>query len=255
MRTFLKLLIVSLLTISLLLFLISYGVNTIVKNAINEYGSAITGTEVGVNKIKFSIDGKGELESFNVHNPENFSSESFFKVNSVSTEIDIKSFFSTVKVINSIKIEKPLIRLELDNEKNSNLDMILKNVMKFSQKIKVNNTSTKQESAVSKLILKELLLKDVTLKLLVPHTKKIITLGLSPIYLQDIGLSEGGVLPNQLVELIIKKIQQQIINEKISGLMNYKKQIKKTKKRIKDLESKTKEKLRNKIDEKINNLF
>ena len=255
MKKSLKVLIGVLLSSSLLLFSITYGFDAMVKNAINIYGSSITGTEVRVKKTKFSLDGKGELKSFNVRNPKSFSAESFFKVDSFSTEIDLKSFLSTIKVINLIKIEKPIIRLEFDNKENSNLDMILNNVLKFSQKINGNDSSTKEKSLLSKLILKEFSLKDATLEILIPHTKKIITLGLPPIYFKDIGLSEGGILPNQLVEVIIKKIQQQIINEKINSLMNYKKQVEKTKKRIKDLESKTKEKLRNKINEKINDLF
>ena len=255
MKIFFRITIIIFLVTAIALFLITYSLDTIVKKTINTYGSSITGTEVRVKKTKFSINGEGKFESFKVYNPANYSSKSFFKVDSISTQIDIKSIISNTKVINLIQIQKPLIRLEFDKEKNSNLDAILKNVLHYSQKNEKKSSSIKKENSNIKFILKEFSLKDATLEILIPHTEKIITLGLSPIYLKNIGTTGNGVLPNQIVAAIIKKIQQKIANEEISGLLNYKKQVEKAKKRIKDLNPKTKEKLRNKINEKINNLF
>ena len=120
---------------------------------------------------------------------------------------------------------------------------------------RANTLAEKKINTTSKLVINEFSLNDATLEILVPNTKKIVTLGLPPIYLKDIGSVEGGVLPNELVKIIIERIKKKIINEEINELVNYKKQIEKTKDAINDYKSKTKEKIRNKINEKINNIF
>lgn len=255
MKTFIKVSILVLLATGILLFLLMFSFNFIAKNVINAYGTSITGTKVKIEKVRFAIVGTGHLGSLDIRNPENFTSDSFFKVESISTDIDIKSFFTNTKIINSIIIKKPIIRFELNKNYDSNLDEILKRVMRFSKKIKENTLAEKKINTTSKLVINEFSLNDATLEILVPNTKKIVTLGLSPIYLKDIGSVEGGVLPNELVKIIIERIKKKIINEEINELVNYKKQIEKTKDAINDYKSKTKEKIRNKINEKINNIF
>ena len=139
MKIFFRITIIGFLVTIITLFLIIYSLDTIVKKTINTYGSSITGTEVRVKKTIFSINGEGKFESFKIYNPANYSSKSFFKVDSISTQIDIKSIMSNTKVINSIQIQKPLIRLEFDKEKNSNLKMfysILKKIKKNPPRLK-----------------------------------------------------------------------------------------------------------------------
>ncbi len=91
MKTWKKIIIaiaVLLLVLAGVLFFVFRNLDSIVKSAIEKYGSEITKTAVRVSSVKIKLSsGKGAIKGLTVSNPKGFSSSNIFSLGKISTKV------------------------------------------------------------------------------------------------------------------------------------------------------------------------
>jgi uncharacterized protein involved in outer membrane biogenesis len=117
--------------IVLVLVIVGVGVflynsmDSIVKAAIEKYGSEITGTKVSVSAVDFSLkSGRGTIRGITVHNPKGFSSNPAFRLGEITVDVDVASLNKDPIVIDEVKIGAPELNAEMDKSGKTNITVI-----------------------------------------------------------------------------------------------------------------------------------
>lgn len=108
-----------------------FYLDTIVKKAVNKYGSQIVGTEV--NLTEFSVNPfKGVLKigGLTIGNPNGYSAPALLTLGGINVKVNPKSLFSDTIVIEDITIDNPTITYEMPDFSTSNVMQIQQNVAK-----------------------------------------------------------------------------------------------------------------------------
>jgi hypothetical protein len=107
--------------------------DTLVADAIEKYGSEITGVPVRVGSVKIELgEGRGGIAGLRVGNPEGFSAGDAFTLGEITLDIDIASLTSSPIVIEALTVSAPEARYELDASGRANFDVIRDNVKRYS---------------------------------------------------------------------------------------------------------------------------
>jgi uncharacterized protein involved in outer membrane biogenesis len=90
------------------LFWLSRNLDGLVKDAIEDYGSAMTQAKVTVGAVTISTtDGRGSISQLTIANPSGFNTAHALQVAQVAFEVDLASLTKDVIVIRRIAIEAP----------------------------------------------------------------------------------------------------------------------------------------------------
>ena len=186
------------------------NLDSIVKDAVEDYGAQYTGVSVRLKKAELSPEnGEGKLFSLIVGNPAGFKTYSAFKLAIISMNIDISSLTSDTIVIKSILIDKPDITYEFGNG-GSNIDLIGKNMAKAggggAEKEKT------RDQPVKKMIIESLIVRNGNISVNHPLLKgKKINSGLPTIRLKNIGKGKkSGATPAEVVGKVMVAIATQV---------------------------------------------
>jgi hypothetical protein len=110
-------------------FYVMTNLDSIVKTAIEKYGSEATKTAVRVSSVKIRLSaGSGEISGLTVANPRGFSSPHIFRLGKISTAIDVHSVTSSPIVIDELRISSPQVVYEMNQGLDSNIFVLKKNV-------------------------------------------------------------------------------------------------------------------------------
>lgn len=105
------------------------NLNTVVKFAIEKYGSEATQTSVRVGSVKISLkEGSGSIRRLTVANPRGFKTKQAFSLGETGIKIDISSVTEEVKIIDDIRVIAPEIFVEINKDNQNNLQEIQKNL-------------------------------------------------------------------------------------------------------------------------------
>src|SRR5688572_25776439 len=86
-----------------------------IARTIEREGTAMTGTSVRVASVDVSLrDGRGVVRSLVVANPKEFSSVHALDFGSIALTLDLKSLAQDVIVVQELRIEKPIARVEIN---------------------------------------------------------------------------------------------------------------------------------------------
>jgi uncharacterized protein involved in outer membrane biogenesis len=187
------------------------NLDSIVKDAVEEYGPQFTGVSVKLAKVELSPEnGQGKLTGLTVGNPKGYKTPSAFQLGSISMNIDISSLTSDTIIIKSIVIDKPDITYEF-GDGGSNVDVIGKNVEKAA-----GGPGAKQEEKKGgpgkKMIIESLVVSNGQVSVSHPLLKgKKIGSALPTIRLKDIGKDKkGGATPAEVVDQVMDAIEKQV---------------------------------------------
>jgi uncharacterized protein involved in outer membrane biogenesis len=186
------------------------NLDSIVQDAVEEYGPQFTGVSVTLAKVELSPEnGEGKLSGLVVGNPKGYQTDSAFKLGSVSMNIDISSLISDTIIIKSIVIDKPDITYEF-GDGGSNVDVIGKNVEKAAGGPGAKKEEKKEGG--KKMIIESLIVSNGKVSVSHPLLKgKKLGSGLPTIRLKDIGKDkEGGASPAEVVDKIMDAIEKQV---------------------------------------------
>ncbi len=190
-----------------LIFFLIFSMDSLVTMAVEKYGSAALEAEVTLDKTEISLkSGKGTLRGLKVGNPKGFETESAFQLGEISMTIDAKTITKGTVVIKEIIIAAPQVTYELGAE-GSNLDALQKNATKGGNGSgagggdqPANGTKAKGK----KLIIESLVIRDgkVNVSAMGLQGKKM-TVDLPAVRMANIGKSEGGATPGEVVKKLI----------------------------------------------------
>jgi len=180
-------------------FLLYSSLDAIVKAAIEQIGSDVTGTQVRVNDVDISpTSGEGALRGFRVTNPEGFDNENAFQFDEITMKLDLATLTADPVVIEEIVVQGPRIRYEFGG-RGTNVGTIQRNVEGYS--------SGSETSSGPNIVIKNLYFRDGQVNVAgAKLLKKGVTAPLPNLHMTDIGTTEGGVTP----AVVTKKVMAQL---------------------------------------------
>lgn len=214
---------------------------SIVKQVVHKYGSAVTGTDVNLDGFSLKLaDGEGHIGKITVGNPKNYKLKNALELGGISVKVNIKSLTGDVIVIESVEINKPVINYEILSLTQNNLSQLLENIKKNTapaekaekiadEKAKAAETKTeanKTANAGKKVIIKKLVVRNGEISVAATAAADLTqtTVKLPEITLTNIGEDKKGATIAETVSKVLTKIintaYQTVVDSKITDLKN-----------------------------------
>jgi flagellar basal body-associated protein FliL len=220
--------------VSLLVLLLSIGfgvyyllsnLDSIVKAAIESYGSEATQTTVRVEKVQLELtDGSGAIRGLTVGNPKGFTAAQAFSLGEIATQVDLKSLSEEVTVIEHIIVRAPEVFFELNEAGKNNLEKLNKNLSSGASS-KSGSSSPKSSGAEPKLIIRKLLFEGGSIHARIVSLDKDYDLKLPKIEMTNLG-GKTGATPEEIADQVLKKLTAKALAEvKRKGLDQYKEKL------------------------------
>ena len=128
-------------------FYVMHNMEDIVKNAVNKYGSQVTGTEVKLGGFQFSpFDGWAKMSNLTVANPKGYAQANIVSLGDVEVKLDIKSLLNPMIVVEKVVVSKPEVTYELSNVTRNNISDLLANINKNTASTKKAEEENKSEA-------------------------------------------------------------------------------------------------------------
>jgi len=193
------------------------SLDSIVKAAIEKYGSEIVQVTVSVGNVKLSpTDGKGAISGLRVSNPKGFRTPHAVTVGTIELAIDPASIARDVVTIRNIAIVSPRISYEAGSGDKSNFDVIQRNVDHS-----LGKGSKDKSSQGKKMIVEHLSIRDikVTYSPILLEGKGF-EISLPDIELRDIGKAKGGVTSGELAKSVTDALMTRMTRAITNTLRN-----------------------------------
>lgn len=175
------------------------SLDSIVKAAVEKYGSEITQVAVTLNNVRLSpAADEGLLDGLRIGNPKGFKTPQAVSVGSIDIAFDRASLAKDVIVIHRIAVTSPHVSYEAGSGGKSNFDVIQHNVEQHLGKDK-----KQEKSPGKKLIVDHLVVRDIKVNYTpILLEGKGFEISLPDIELRDLGKAKGGITPGELVKAV-----------------------------------------------------
>ena len=184
------------------------NLDSIVKAAIEKYGSQATQTAVRVNSVKLDLTGdmigSGAINGLTVGNPKGFATKQAISLGEVSTKIDLKSLTESPYIIEDITVRAPKVFVEINADKKTNLNEIKKNLTQGATAAKAEEPKP-MEKQPPRLILRRVLFADGTIDAKIVPLNKDYQLKLPTLDMKNLGGKKGGT-PQELAREILDRV-------------------------------------------------
>jgi uncharacterized protein involved in outer membrane biogenesis len=203
------------------LYYLYSNLGSIVRVAIERYGSEATQSTVSVSSVTLKIEsGEGAIQGIKIHNPTGFSDGDALQLGLASLSLDPQSVMGTAPIhIKEIVIDGPQVLYEQATNGGSNLDAIKRNVTAYGNKFQGGEQPSQttppggEKKAERKLIIDDLYVKNgkvaVSAAALSAAGVPGVTEALTPIHLSNIGRAQGGATPAEVAKEVIGAISQE----------------------------------------------
>jgi uncharacterized protein involved in outer membrane biogenesis len=183
------------------------NLNTIVKAAIERYGSQATRTAVNVSSVTIELaSGRGALTGLSVANPSGFISKNIFLLKQVSVKIAVKSLSGGPIVIDQVRVEGPQVFFDMNGSGATNIEVLKKN-LESSELVPAGRPSRQQEKE-ARLVIRKFVFESGKVHVNVPHPYEKTTVNLPRLELTNIGGS-GGVTAAQAAKIIATALAEE----------------------------------------------
>ena len=200
---------------------------SIVKQVVHKYGSAVTGTDVNLEGFNLKLaDGEGHIGKITVGNPKNYKLKNAMELGGISVKVNIKSLTQDTIVIESVEIDKPVINYEILSLTQNNLSQLLENIKKNTASAEKAEQSAEKDSGGKKVIIKKLVVRGGEISVAASAAADITktTAKLPEITLTNIGEDKKGASVAETVSKVLTKIlntaYKTIVDSKIADLKN-----------------------------------
>lgn len=188
------------------------NLDSIVKAAIEKYGSEAVQTSVKVSSVSIRLtEGIGEIRGLTVANPRGFTSPHVFRLGDIRVKIDIHSITKSPIVIDEIHIASPQITYELNKDLASNILELKKNIL-ASKKKEVTEKKTEEKKEATKeikLAIKKLNMDSAGIDVQSALLTKPQSVTLKHFALSNIG-GPHGAPPTKIAEDILSALLEQV---------------------------------------------
>jgi len=197
-------------------FVLAYALDSAVKAGVNGFGPKLTQTKVVLEGASLSpLTGSGTLTGLSVGNPAGWSEGNAFSLGKVHVDVEPFSVFGDHIVVNEIVIDAPVFNYETKLV-SSNIKDLLKNIENFTGS--GGKEPTTKSGKPIKFIVKKFRLTNAKATLGVGAAA--VPVPLPPISLDNLGVAEGGITPDQLVTAVMKNVLGSIVSGTASALAN-----------------------------------
>jgi len=216
---------VFLLTIGFGIYYLLSNLDSIVKAAIESYGSEATQTIVRVEKVQLELtDGSGAISGLTVGNPQGFAAAQAFSLGEIATQVDLKSLSEDVTVIEHIIVRAPEVFFELNEAGKNNLERLNKNLSSGAS-AKSGSSPAKSSGTEPKLIIRKLLFEGGSIHARVVPLDKDYDLKLPKIEMANLG-GKNGATAGEIADQVLKELTAKALAEvKRKGLDQYKEKL------------------------------
>lgn len=186
--------------------------DSIVKAAIEKYGSGIAKTTVHVSSVKINLaSGEGTISGLTVANPSGFSSARIFSLGQISAKIEPRTVTSKVVVIDKLIIAAPYVVYERNSSGETNIKALQKNIQQSTQRAAKKASEEKNAGGKEvKLLIKKLVIEngriDIRIAALVDKPG---TIKLPRIERTGIGKG-GGATPSQVADEVMSALLEEV---------------------------------------------
>ena len=176
------------------------NLDSIVKAAIEKYGSQVTKTAVQVSSVKIRLrNGEGAVLGLKVANPAGFSFPSIITLDNIAVQIEVNSVTSRPFVIDNILISGPEVFYEMKENGTTNVDVMKRNLTPGPPPVGQLQKSSKGKEI--KLSVRKLVFEKGRVHV---HIAKLVdkpyTIDLPRLELTDIG-KHGGATPAEIARI------------------------------------------------------
>ena len=206
--------------------------DAIIKAAVVNIGSAVTGTKVEMDSFSSSFGGTVELSGFRVANPEGYRQPYAFQVGRVRVVVNVGSLFSDVIEVKEVLIEGTRANFEMKLNGSSNLTDIQKNVEAFSsgkdeesgaaeEEAEPAETSAPEESeaAKKKVVIRLVRIEGTELSVSSDLLKSDVPLPVPPITLENLGEGKSfGETLNEFAAKVLVSLSNALSESGIQGV-------------------------------------
>ena len=192
------------------LYYLFSSLNSIVKAAVEKYGSDMTQAVVRLNEVDIELSsGRGALRGLNIGNPPGFKSERALGLGEISLQLDVGSVAGDTIVIKEIAITAPEVTYEV-GLKGNNIDTLKRNVDAYTTQGKDKgkaDSSKEGDEAGKKMIVDHLYVRNGKVSITATEFQgKSASASLPEIHLTDIGKKRGGATAAELTEQVLAAI-------------------------------------------------
>ena len=181
------------------------NIDRLLRDAIVEYGSAMTQASVNVDSVKISASGEGSITGLEIGNPKGFKTAHAMKLTEFTVAIDPATLAGDVVTIKKIAIVAPQVIYEKGDQM-TNFDAIQKNIADYLGPAKQEDSGPGK-----KLIVEELSIKGAKAEVSAPFMDgDTVSVDLPDIVLHNIGKEKGGVTPGELGQAIVGALKKQL---------------------------------------------
>ena len=131
-RVLLAVAVLGVLVLAAVVTLVITSGDPLVKNAIETYGSEMTGVEVRVGRIEIDlVAGRGTIWNLTIGNPDGFESARAFSLAEITLDIDVESLVADPLRIDAIDVVAPEVTYEINASARSNIQTIRDNLDRY----------------------------------------------------------------------------------------------------------------------------
>lgn len=214
---------------AILVMVLWSSLNSMVKYAIEKYGSEALQTKIQVENIDIKpTKGYGSISKITIANPAGFTAPYIFSLENITLKIEIASSIKDTIIIDELAITTPHIFFEINKQNQTNLLQLQKQLAQTptphtttNQINKTDNVSSDQsknsansedKAAAKKIIIKKLVFASAKTDVIITNNDKHYTITLPSITLTDLG-GKTGATPKELGIELATKLSKEIAIE------------------------------------------
>lgn len=199
------------------------NLDSLVKAAIEKYGSQATQTAVRVESVAIKLtDGAGTIRGLSVANPAGFAAPLAFSLGSIHTRIDTRSLAKDIIVIDEVAISGPQVFYELNAERHGNLTVLKDNLSAGVPAKSSKSADNKPEDNPIKLHIRHFVVKEAMLDAkIVPLNNKQMQLRLPTLELNNLRGTPAEITKqvlHQLIDQAREAVKKSGIDEELQKL-------------------------------------
>ncbi len=182
------------------------NLDNLVRSAIRQYGSAMSGATVKVAEVKLKVaDGQGMLKGLLIGNPAGFKTPYAVKADSIALELDVASLTKDVVLVKKVLVLAPEVIYE-KGDVQTNFDALQNNIATYLGPS--HNTGPGK-----KLIVQEFIIRGAKAQVSASFLNgQTVSVALPDIALRDLGKAKGGLTPGELGLEITNAVEKRLMS-------------------------------------------
>ncbi|MEJ2719571.1 MAG: hypothetical protein P8181_00340 [bacterium] len=186
------------------------NLNSLVAAAIETHGSEVTETQVDVSGVDISLrEGRGSISGLRVASPNGFEARDAFSLGDITVDIDLGSIREDPIVIDEVRIQAPIVNVELTDRGSSNIDQLRKRVQANTSGSSGSNNSGNEKKIRIKNFVFEKGRVVVDASAMGIERQEI---ALPEIHLQNVGGSDGAA-PDEIAKIVVTTVARNVASE------------------------------------------